>query len=80
MTMRLLLTSLLLVSMATGAAADCASERQACRRATSQLAQCGARTGCHSLEEAAAQLCSNAEIACRSERQDRTRGNPPQRY
>jgi hypothetical protein len=80
MTVRLLLTSLLLVSMATAAAADCASERQACRRATSQLAQCGARTGCDGLEAAAAQLCSNAESVCRSERQDRSRGNAPQRY
>jgi hypothetical protein len=78
MNMRLLLlTSFLAASMATGAVADCASERQACQRATSALAQCGARAGCGEMGEAAQRICTNAEIVCRSERQDRSRSGAP---
>ena len=79
MTPRLLLiASLLLSSMATVAVADCASERQACRRATSELAQCGVRTDCDRLAETAERVCLNAEIACRAERMERSqRGSPP---
>jgi hypothetical protein len=78
MNMRLLLlTSSLAISMVTAAIADCASERQACQRATSALAQCGARAGCGEMGEAAQRICTNAEIVCRSERQERSRSSAP---
>ena len=77
----LLLCSLLLAGFTSGAKADCMSERRACSRATSELAQCssGSLAGCRDLEERAQRACSNAEVVCRREREERGRNVQPRR-
>ncbi len=77
----LLLAPLLLAVATPEAKADCRSERQACRRATSAFAQCGSQQFdvCDGLREMAQRACSNAEAVCQGERQERSRDGRPRR-